>query len=99
MAHARSEGRRGLMRQSNVIFAYLFAAFLIFITLRGELPLYMGLILGSGQSTPTPVPTATATPAASSVAPTTSSSTSALDTGFNILSKGAGLLSSFLALF
>ena len=32
--------------QSNVIFGYLLAAFIVFITLRGELPLYMGFILG-----------------------------------------------------
>ncbi len=32
--------------QSNVIAAYLFAAFLVFITMRGELRQYMGFILG-----------------------------------------------------
>jgi hypothetical protein len=31
------------MQQSNVIFAFLFAAFLVFITSRGELPKYAGL--------------------------------------------------------
>jgi hypothetical protein len=33
--------------QSNVIFFYLFAAFFVFITLRGELPKYMGFVLAS----------------------------------------------------
>lgn len=33
------------MPQSNVIFAYLLAAFLIFITMRGELRIYMGLLI------------------------------------------------------
>jgi len=28
------------MPQSNVIFAFLFAAFIVFITVRGELPSY-----------------------------------------------------------
>jgi hypothetical protein len=35
------------MPQSNVIFAYLFAAFVIFITVRGELPKYLGFLLAS----------------------------------------------------
>ncbi|MDE2020305.1 MAG: hypothetical protein KGJ13_08225 [Patescibacteria group bacterium] len=38
--------------QSNVIFFYLFAAFFVFITMRGELRKYMGFLL----STPTPAP-------------------------------------------
>jgi hypothetical protein len=33
------------MPQSNVIFFYVFAAFLVFITMRGELPKYMGFLL------------------------------------------------------
>jgi hypothetical protein len=35
------------MPQSNVIFFYIFAAFVVFITLRGELPKYMGFLLAS----------------------------------------------------
>lgn len=31
--------------QSNVIFGYLLGAFLLFVTLRGELPKYTGFIL------------------------------------------------------
>lgn len=38
------------MPQSNVIFFYLFAAFFVFITLRGELRKYMGFLF----STPSP---------------------------------------------
>jgi hypothetical protein len=36
--------------QSNVIFAYLLIAYLIFITMRGELPIYMGFLLGGPQT-------------------------------------------------
>lgn len=35
------------MPQSNVIFFFLFAAFFVFITLRGELRKYMGFLLSS----------------------------------------------------
>lgn len=35
------------MPQSNVIFFYLFAAFFVFITMRGELPKYMGFLLAA----------------------------------------------------
>lgn len=35
------------MSQSNVIFFFLFAAFFVFITMRGELPKYMGFLLAS----------------------------------------------------
>lgn len=34
------------MNQSNVIFAYLFGAFVIYITMRGELRTYMGFLIG-----------------------------------------------------
>jgi hypothetical protein len=50
------------MRQSSVIFFFLFIAFLIFITQRGELPVYLGLLLmspptgsGAGGTVPTNV--------------------------------------------
>jgi hypothetical protein len=33
------------MSQSNSIFFFLFAAFFVFITVRGELPKYMGFLL------------------------------------------------------
>jgi hypothetical protein len=33
------------MQQSNVVFAFLFIAFLVFITARGELRTYMGFII------------------------------------------------------
>ncbi len=42
------------MNQSTVILGYLAAAFLIFITVRGELPQYLGFLLGSGQGTAAP---------------------------------------------
>lgn len=45
------------MPQSNVIFFYLFAAFVVFITTRGELPKYMGFLLASPVNTNTNVNT------------------------------------------
>ncbi len=36
------------MSQSDYVFAFLFLAYLAFITLRGELPKYAGFILMSG---------------------------------------------------
>jgi len=33
------------MSQSNVIFAFVGLAFLVFITMKGELPIYMGFLL------------------------------------------------------
>ncbi len=36
------------MQQSNVIFANLFIAYFLFITLRGELPTYITLLRGGG---------------------------------------------------
>jgi hypothetical protein len=38
------------MNQSNVIFGFLAAAWLIFITVRGELPTYLGFLLASPQA-------------------------------------------------
>lgn len=34
------------MQQSNVMFIYLIIAYLIFITMRGKLRLYMGYLIG-----------------------------------------------------
>jgi hypothetical protein len=49
------------MSQSNVIFAAIFIAYLIFITVRGEIPIYLGLLLKSPAQTPgTTAATATA---------------------------------------
>lgn len=45
------------MNQSSVIFGFLLAAWLIFITQRGELPLYWGFLAKSPQ-TPSAGPTA-----------------------------------------
>jgi hypothetical protein len=53
------------MQQSNVIAAFIFAAFLIYITLKGELPTYMGFLLSSAPSTYTP-PTASVAPVGAS---------------------------------
>lgn len=35
------------MQQSNVIFACLFIAFIVFITMRGKLPAYLAALLGT----------------------------------------------------
>lgn len=52
------------MPQSNVIFGFLAVAFVVFITMRGELRLYMGFLLAD------PVqPNPTATQAATSAEP------------------------------
>lgn len=37
------------MQQSSVIFAYLLIAYLLFITMRGELPDYITLLRGGGK--------------------------------------------------
>jgi len=34
------------MRQDNVITLTMFAAFVVFVTARGELPRYMGFLIG-----------------------------------------------------
>jgi hypothetical protein len=47
------------LEQSSVIFAFLFAAFIVFITQRGELPIYLGFLLA-----PAATPNAVANPAA-----------------------------------
>lgn len=47
------------MRWDNTVALYLMLAFGVFITLRGELPLYMGFILAKGAQ---PVPTASVAP-------------------------------------
>lgn len=40
------------MSQSASIFAFLAVAFIVFITQRGELPVYMGFLLGNVSTTP-----------------------------------------------
>jgi hypothetical protein len=39
-------------QQSNAIFFFLIAAFIIFITMRGELPTYLGFLVGGSSSAP-----------------------------------------------
>lgn len=43
------------MNQSSVIFFFIFAAYFVFITVRGELPIYMGLLLASPKQAPAKV--------------------------------------------
>lgn len=40
------------MSQSNVIFASIFLAYIVFITMRGELPIYLGFLLKSAPAQP-----------------------------------------------
>jgi hypothetical protein len=47
------------MNQSNVIFGFIAVAFLLFITQRGELPIYWGFLVASPKA-PAAGPTATA---------------------------------------
>lgn len=42
------------MKQSNVIFGTLLLAFVIYITLRGQLPAYLSLFSGEGSSSASP---------------------------------------------
>jgi hypothetical protein len=37
------------MGQSNAIFGFLFIAFLVYITMKGELPVYLGFLFGGPQ--------------------------------------------------
>jgi len=61
--------------QSNTIFGFLLASFVIYITVRGEFSKYSGFFLGSAvatapappASTPTPTPTPTKSNASSLV--------------------------------
>ena len=41
------------MRQSTIIFGSLLLAFVIYITLRGQLPAYLGLFTGKGTTATT----------------------------------------------
>lgn len=51
------------MRQSTIIFGTLLASFVIYITLRGQLPDYLALFTGApATSTNTPAKTTSATP-------------------------------------
>lgn len=54
------------MPQSNVIMAFVFAAFIVFVTQRGELPVYLGFLLATPKpsAAPTPSPATVATVAA-----------------------------------
>ena len=53
------------MQQSNIIAGFLFMAFLIYITLKGELPVYMGFLLSSAPASYAP-PTASVAPVGAS---------------------------------
>lgn len=52
------------MNQTSIIFAVLFAAWLVFITARGELPSYIGVLTGS---VPAPKQTQTTSDSGSSI--------------------------------
>ncbi len=65
------------MSQSNVIFAAIFISYLIFITMRGELPVYAGFLLKSKPATAS----ASNTTDATSSAPSKKSDNTSSDVG------------------
>jgi hypothetical protein len=70
------------MRQSSVIVFFLFAAFIVFITQRGELPTYLGLLIGGSGGTNLP-----------NTAPTSSSASASDTSGPSV----AGTITSYVA--
>lgn len=73
------------MQQSNVIFASLFIAFIVYITVRGELPSYINILKGKAS-------TSTISPVASSNMPQTSFSNSSVEQGAeHLLSQVPGI--------
>jgi len=78
------------MRQSTVVILALFFAFAVFITMRGELPKYLGL-LGLGSSPANAAPGAGGSSAAATTAAPTTGSSGAYD-----LSAALGLPSGYL---
>ena len=77
------------MRQSTVVILALFFAFAVFVTMRGELPKYLGL-LGLGSSTAN----AAIADGVSPTAPTTTTTTG--NSGAYDLSAALGLPSGYL---
>ena len=78
------------MNQSNIIAAYLFAAFVIYITMRGELRTYLGFFFGGGASpvasgSPTTAPQSSANTANSASAPGTDLAQTSLTTAVQLL--------------
>lgn len=74
------------MNQSTIIFGYLAAAFLIFITQRGELSIYMGFLL-STPTQPAAGPTATGSGALTS-GQAASAASAVADAAFEALIAG-----------
>lgn len=73
------------MPQSNIIFFYLLAFFVVFITARGELPVYLGFLLATPQQ-----PNGIANPATPpQQAGNTSSQGTGLSTAISTLQTGA----------
>lgn len=67
------------MNQSTKIIGFIAAAFVVFVTIRGELPTYMGILLGTAAQ-PTP---AAGTQAMQGVTAPTSSAATATPAGGN----------------
>lgn len=82
------------MNQSNRIFAFLALAFVIFITMRGELRTYYGFIVGCG--TPAPEPAA---PTGSSAAPAPTQTGSNSSSGGNSTASTIGQAAEFALMF
>lgn len=80
--------------QSNVIAAFLLVAFLVFITMRGELPTYIGLLLGEGSNSGGGVTASGNSPAASQGALLSNGETSQ-QSAQNIVSGFAALVKQY----
>lgn len=76
------------MRQSTAVILLLFFAFVVFVTMRGELPLYLGL-LGLGRSSGSATGTAAVAGGAGSTTPAgfLSQASSTLQSGSNLVAQ------------
>jgi hypothetical protein len=76
-----------MISQSTIVFFFLLAAFLIYITQRGELPAYLALLYGGGTPSPTPAP-----PGGGSASPPPASAGGGTTGGLFPTGEGGGLV-------
>lgn len=80
------------MQQSNVIFAALFIAFLVYIVTKGELSTYIGFLKGSTNAqSSTPVTTTSTSAIKLPPAPNFASSNSVEQSAMQLLSQSPGI--------
>lgn len=81
------------MRWDNQIALFIFMAFAVFITMRGELPIYMGFILGTSAA---PAPVASVAPVGGETSGAGKAASSGkggfVDKAFGILKGAAGII-------